>query len=889
MDATRSISHLSKTLAARASTSSGPPSDASLSALFSTLVPTLIIAGIFFVLFLVFRRIYLRQYQARTYLTTIREEDRSPKLPNGLFNWFGTYNKIPDSFVLNHESIDGFLLLRFLKISVVICAVGSLLGFIILWPVYATGGGSELNLAKIAMGNLAGQNNPRLYATLFVAWAFYGFVWFVIARETVYYVNLRQAYLISPLYANRISSRTVLFTSVPAEFLEPANIKRLFGKALKNFWIAGDTKELQKLVTEREKAAYKLEGAETKLIKLAAKARQKAQKKGSASQEEENIATEGADINGESGSVASRWVEPKQRPTHRLKPLIGKKVDTINWARAEIQRLDPEIKALQAKHRAGETSKAGSLFVEFYTQSEAQAAFQTTTHHQALHMAPRFVGVNPEEVIWSNLRIKWWERKVRYAAVIAFVAVLIIFWAIPVAFVGLISNIDELRKNTPWLQWMYQIPPAIFGIISGLLPSVLLAVLMALLPVILRLAAKLGGAPSVSAVELSLQNFYYTFQVVQVFLVATLGGAASSLISDVSANPSSAASVLANKLPKASNIYVTYFITQGLTVATGQLLQIVGLLLFKLLGKFLDNTPRKVYKRWINLSAIGWGTVYPVYTLVIAVSIIYATIAPLVLGFGGVCLYLFYVAQRYNFIFVYGSKIDCKGLGYPKALNHLTVGIYIGEVCLIGLFGINEAAGPAVLMVIFLIFSILFHIGLRNAYAPLLATLPKSLDLEEEYLLTQEKEVVSSPTNGTNGANGTNGTNNPDYDIKDGTDVPTRTALPAPHKQPSLFAKFFRPDIYCDYQTLRRLVVHDHSHITYSEEVERDAFHDPSVSADTPLLWIPRDTMGISRQEVAHTAKITPITDEGATIDENGKIQWDPETRPPIYEDKIYW
>lgn len=241
--------------------------------------------------------------------------------------------------------------------------------------------------------------------------------------------------------------------------------------------------------------------------------------------------------------------------------------------------------------------------------------------------------------------------------------------------------------------------------------------------------------------------------------------------------------------------------------------------------------------------------------------------------------------QRYNCIFVYNPTVDTKGLSYPKALNHLTVGIYIGQVCLIGLFGINQAGGPTVLMAIALIFSILFHIGLKNAYAPLLNTLPKSLELEEETLLTQEKEVGGIGGSGIH----TNGSQVTDHGVKDGIDVQTSTVLPAPHKKPSLFAKFLRPDLYCDYQTLRRLVVRDHSHITYTEEVERDAYHDPSVSADTPLLWIPRDGMGISRQEVAHTSRSTPITDEGATIDEAGKIHWDTETRPPIYEEKIYW
>ena len=65
---------------------------------------------------------------------------------------------------------------------------------------------------------------------------------------------------------------------------------------------------------------------------------------------------------------------------------------------------------------------------------------------------------------------------------------------------------------------------------SGLLPVVLLAVLMALLPIILRAMAKLGGDPTKSAVELTVQNTYFAFQVVQVFLVATLGKHAARYI-----------------------------------------------------------------------------------------------------------------------------------------------------------------------------------------------------------------------------------------------------------------------------------------------------------------------------------------------------------------------
>lgn len=127
-------------------------------------------------------------------------------------------------------------------------------------------------------------------------------------------------------------------------------------------------------------------------------------------------------------------------------------------------------------------------------------------------MSPRFIGINPDEVIWKNLRIKWWERIIRNIATITFVCLLIIFWAIPVAAVGAISNINSLDHNVSFLKWIQKIPSTIMGVVTGLLPSVLLAVLMALLPIILRFMARLGGLPSLSRVELRTQNFYFAFQ-----------------------------------------------------------------------------------------------------------------------------------------------------------------------------------------------------------------------------------------------------------------------------------------------------------------------------------------------------------------------------------------
>ena len=112
--------------------------------------------------------------------------------------------------------------------------------------------------------------------------------------------------------------------------------------------------------------------------------------------------------------------------------------------------------------------------------------FQIAFHPVNLSLvSPRYIGVNPNEVVWKSLKISWSARLIRRIAVMGFVTALIVFWAIPVAAVGLISNIQYLTTYS-WLEWLNKIPDVIMGVVSGLLPSVALAILMSLVPIIMR-------------------------------------------------------------------------------------------------------------------------------------------------------------------------------------------------------------------------------------------------------------------------------------------------------------------------------------------------------------------------------------------------------------------
>jgi len=301
------------------------------------------------------------------------------------------------------------------------------------------------------------------------------------------------------------------------------------------------------------------------------------------------------------------------------------------------------------------------------------------------------------------------------------------------------------------------------------------------------------------------------------------------------------------------------------------------------------------------------------------IAISYSCIAPLVLGFAAIGLFFFYLAYRYEFLYVYGIPFDTKGLMYARALQQLFVGLYLAELCLIGLFSIGTGQsrvvlGPLVLMIILLIFTVIIHVSLNAALDPLLRYLPKTLETEEQRLLALELEEAEAEKEGRTSTQVTTG-------LLDGEDrdrtfidrlenvmprfenamprfenvMPSLLHWQKKHENksenPNFILKWFRPAIYQDYYTLRKLVPRDFAKIEYDQTVEQETYFHPAVTSRAPTLWVPRDVMGVSRVECKDTGEVIPMSDEAAHLDEKGRIVWDKDraAEVPIAREKIYW
>ena len=320
--------------------------------------------------------------------------------------------------------------------------------------------------------------------------------------------------------------------------------------------------------------------------------------------------------------VWKRYLKEKDRQSMRLPifgwqwmislPLLGQKIDTIDYCRKEVARLNAEIE--QDQRNPEGFPLMNSAFIQFNHQVAAHMACQAVSHHTPNQMAPRVVEISPDDVIWDNMSMRWWESYVRPAVVIVIIVGLVIGWAFPVSFTAILSQIKTLTGTVTWLHWLAPAPKEVFSIIQGVLPQIILALLLILLPVILRFLAKVQGNYTGMAVELSVQKYYFAFLFVQVFLVISISSGITTIISQITHDPQSVPAILAQNLPKASNYFFSYLLLQALSVSAGALVQIMGLIEWFVLSPVLDNTARQKWHRQTNLPNMQWGTFFPVYT-----------------------------------------------------------------------------------------------------------------------------------------------------------------------------------------------------------------------------------------------------------------------------------
>ncbi|KAH9941598.1 uncharacterized protein BXZ73DRAFT_97988 [Epithele typhae] len=912
--------------------------ESATSASTSTFVTALAFNAIVFAIeigvFTLVRPFFPAIYQPRTYVPT--KSRQTAEISKSLFKWPYTVFMADPREIRTKNGMDAYFFVRFLRMMVRVLLPIWLLSWIILLPITSvrTTVAGHTGLDVYIFGNVSTENQSRYWAHIALAWVFTIWIWWNIRYEMAHFVTTRQRWLIDPVQASSAKASTVLITGVPRRYLTEAAISNLYSHlpgGVAKVWLNRYLGDMPDLYDRRQNAAKKLESAETSLLNTAVKLRNKkvkaeVKKGGKDTTSDGRPLTSPSVIDEEQDiTLADKLVPKNKRPTHRLPPaswmpfglpFMGKKVDTIEWARDELAQTTQELRtarrALAKDVKATSTMpppetnhpdsmKAdldgsqtypplNSAFILFNQQVAAQMAGQVLTHHMPYRMTASSVGVDPEDVIWSNLNMNPYEARIRTAISWAITIGLIIVWAIPVAFVGVVSNVHSLCTTYTWLAWLCELPEVVVGIISGILPPVLLAVLMMLLPIVLRLLARFEGMPQRTSIELSLMSRYFMFLVIHSFLIVSLSSGLIAALPDLINDPSSIPSLLAQKLPQASTFFLTYIVLQGLTGTASGFLQIVPLVLYYVKLFILGSTPRSIYTIKYTLRSVSWGTLFPAMTLLVVITLAYSIISPIINGLAVGTFFLFYLLWKYLFLW----QLDGKGAGetgglfFPKAIQHVFVGIYIQQIVLAALFFLardaNQEASAVpegALAIVLIAFTAFFHIIINNSYGPLIKYLPLTLaehGHNDEDVKAAEQELAADAVKEGSIVEGTTS----DVEKRSLHKRASAGALegdaqaqpeasgslppsPVDQKKSSL-----APPLLSEARSRRTSAS---SIAPIDEEAGPKDFYHPASVEPAPVVWLPRDPLGLGEAEARACREAgVEVSTVDAVMDDKGHV-----------------
>lgn len=486
---------------------------------------------------------------------------------------------------------------------------------------------------------------------------------YLMRYEMDVWLKIRQQYLVAPQHSRLAQASTVLITGVPLHLMDERALAQLFSHlpgGVRRIWLTRDLKDMPDLWNRRNKACAKLESAQVALLKAASKRKaqlaKKARKLHKKGQKIPDSFNDPANATSEDGelTLADHLVPRNKRPMTRLKPKwapfslgflgIGKKVDTIDWARQEIATTTHRLKEERQK-LAEDVDSPGieqdtypplaSAFIQFHQQIAAHMARQCVSYNEPYRMNRRFIEQSPSNVIWGNMSLNEYEVNVRTLISWGIFIGLVIAWSPVSAFIGALSTVTSLIERFSWLGWIQGNTfgkKLLQGVITGVLPPILqMLLIIMVLPLVLRTLSKLQGTVSRTEVELDIMTRYFIFQIIvsnrpccctdpkHVFLVTTLSSGLIESIEPIIKDPTSVVSILKDNMPKASTFFITRILLQ-FTGAVGNLLQPISLLLYYIRVTLGGGTPRSIFNSRYRMPEILYGSEFPNVTAYACIS-----------------------------------------------------------------------------------------------------------------------------------------------------------------------------------------------------------------------------------------------------------------------------
>jgi calcium permeable stress-gated cation channel len=275
---------------------------------------------------------------------------------------------------------------------------------------------------------------------------------------------------------------------------------------------------------------------------------------------------------------------------------------------------------------------------------------------------------------------------------------------------------------------------------------------------------------------------------------------------------------------------------------------------------------------WSSVSSLA--AILNVALTHVAPGLGYMMISPIINGIACIAFFFSFFVWKYLFLWQLDQPAsgDTGGLFFPKAIQHIFVGLYIQQVCLAALFflaGSGKVMG--ILTVVLIGFTALFHMIINNSYGPLLHSLPLTLAHRSHGMKAEAHSQEDVPGEDQDDFGGTEdgsqqdeGNTKPNMDKENPPSVSGTTEGIVQSNRGPEPSKEYGASVPVEGKR---------------NEGPTDFNHPASVEPQR-IIWIPADPLGLGEIEArALNAVGVEAGTEHATMDDRGRVDID--SHPP--------
>ena len=292
----------------------------------------------------------------------------------------------------------------------------------------------------------------------------------------------------------------------------------------------------------------------------------------------------------------------------------------------------------------------------------------------------------PEDVFWKNVGKDHKQVQIGKLISLAATTALCLFWTIPMSFISTLSSVEGLRDQFQFIDDMLTKTPELAAFFEQLAPLLVVAA-KEILKVVLEIFSMQEGPISGAVVESLLFSKLAWFLIIQTFFVQAISGSIVSEVSNMLRRPELIIDLLATSLPRRGIYFIQVILVDcviSLATEMTRASAVVQAIIRSKIGwnlteqernrAFLGIRPLADPLRFYHAQKLSGCVLYFV------VFFVYATIAPIVSFFVGVCFYFMGACYRHQFVYIYPTFPDSGGHLWVNFMRLLPVSIAFSVV-----------------------------------------------------------------------------------------------------------------------------------------------------------------------------------------------------------------